>query len=110
MQQVQLFIKDTSGVYQRIDLFKDETISLTQSIQNIKDISKVFTDFTKTFTVPASKDTNKLFKHYYNFDIEGGFDARLKTDGLIKLNGVDFQTGKIRLEGVDLKENKALLL
>ena len=47
MQQVQLFIKDTSGVYQRIDLFKDETISLTQSIQNIKDISKVFTDFTK---------------------------------------------------------------
>ena len=86
MQQVQLFIKDTSGVYQRIDLFKDETISLTQSIQNIKDISKVFTDFTKTFTVPASKDTNKLFKHYYNFDIEGGFDARLKTDGLIKLN------------------------
>ena len=107
MQQVQLFIKDTSGFYQRIDLFKDETISLTQSIQNIKDISKVFTDFTKTFTVPASKDTNKLFKHYYNFDIEGGFDARLKTDGLIKLNGVDFQTGKIRLEGVDLKENKA---
>ena len=59
-------------VYQRIDLFKDETISLTQSIQNVKDIAKVFTDFTKTFTVPATKDTNKLFKHYYNFDIREG--------------------------------------
>ena len=41
MQQVQLFIKDESSVYQRIELFKDETISLTQSIQNVKDVAKV---------------------------------------------------------------------
>lgn len=106
MQQVQLFIKDADGQYQRIDLFKDETISLTQTLQNVKDIAKVFTDFTKSFSVPASKANNKLFKHYYNFDIVGGFDARLKTDGLIKLNGLDFKTGKIKLEGVDLKDNK----
>jgi hypothetical protein len=106
MQQVQLFIKDQDNVYQRIELFQDETISLTQSIQNVKDISKVFTDFTKTFTIPATKSTNKLFKHYYNFDILGGFDARKKTDGLIKLNGVDFKEGKIKLDGVNLKENK----
>lgn len=101
MQQVQLYI---SG--QQVELFKDETISLTQSIQNVKDIAKVFTDFTKSFSVPASKANNKLFKHYYNFDIVGGFDARVKTSGLIKLNGLDFKTGKIKLEGVDLKDNK----
>lgn len=102
MQQVQLFIGN-----ERVELFKDETISLTQSIQNVKDIAKVFTEFTKTFTIPASKTNNKIFKHYYNFDINDGFDARVKTDGLIKLNGVDFKTGKIKLEGVDLRENKA---
>ncbi len=102
MQQVQLYIED-----QRIELFKDETISLTETIQNVKDIAKVFTDFTKTFSVPATKETNKLFKHYYNFDIVGGFDARVKKSGSIKLNGVDFKKGKIKLEGVDLKNNKA---
>ena len=102
MQQVQLYIED-----QRIELFKDETISLTETIQNVKDIAKVFTDFTKTFSIPATKETNKLFKHYYNFDIEGGFDARTKRSGSIKLNGVDFKKGKIKLEGVDLKDNKA---
>ncbi len=101
MQQVQLFIGN-----ERVELFKDETISLTQSIQNVKDVAKVFTDFTKTFTVPASKTNNKIFKHYYNFDIVGGFDARLKTSGSIKLNGVDFKKGNIKLEGVDLKNNK----
>ena len=107
MQQVQLFIKDQNDTYQRIELFDDETISLTDSIQNVRDVSKVFTDFTKTFTIPAAKNTNKLFKHYYNFDITGGFDARKKTDGLIKLNGIDFKKGKIKLDGVNLKENKA---
>jgi hypothetical protein len=101
MQQVQLYIED-----QRIELFKDETISLTETIQNVKDIAKVFTDFTKTFSIPATKETNKLFKHYYNFDIVGGFDARRKRSGSIKLNGIDFKKGKIKLEGVDLKDNK----
>ena len=101
MQQVQLFIEN-----QRIELFKDEVISLTETIQNVKDITKVFTDFTKTFSIPATKETNKLFKHYYNFDIVGGFDARTKKSGSIKLNGVDFKKGKIKLEGVDLKDNK----
>ena len=59
MQTLQLYIEG-----QRIDLFKDENVSLTQSIKNVKDISKIFTDFSKTFSVPASKENNKVFKHY----------------------------------------------
>ena len=58
MQKLQLYIEGN-----RIDLFKDETVSITQTIQNIKDIAKVFTSFTKTFSVPASSTNNKLFKH-----------------------------------------------
>jgi hypothetical protein len=74
MQKLQLYISDT-----RIDLFKDETVSITQTIKNIRDISKLFTEFTQSFTVPASKTNNKIFKHYYNFDITiGAFDARNK--------------------------------
>jgi hypothetical protein len=102
MREVQLYI---SG--ERIVLFKDEVISITQTIQNIKDPAKIFTDFSKTFTIPANKANNKLFKHYYNFDILNGFDARLKVDAEIKLNHVSFRKGYIKLEGVDLKDNKA---
>ena len=100
MQQLQLFING-----ERLDLFKDETISLTQSIQNVKDISKIFTDFSKTFNVPASKTNNKIFKHYYNYDIIGGFDGRKKKSAKIELNTLPFTDGKIKLEGVDLKNN-----
>lgn len=87
-------------------MFKDESINITQSIQNVKDIAKIFTDFTKTFSVPASKVNNKIFKHYYNFDIINGFDARIKKDANIELNNLPFRNGKIKLEGVDLKNNK----
>jgi len=100
MQQVQLYIEN-----QRVELFDDEIISLTQSIQNIKDPSKIFTGFTKQFNLPATKSTNKLFKHYYNFDITGGYDARVKTSAFIELNHKRFQTGKIRLQGVKMKNN-----
>ena len=50
MRRLQLYIGTD-----RVDLFKDESVSLTQTIQNVKDIAKVFTEFTQTFSVPASK-------------------------------------------------------
>jgi len=109
MQKLQLYIDTTptasNPTYQRIDLFKDETVSFTQTIQNVKDISKIFTEFSKTFSLPASKVNNKLFQHYYNFDIRGGFDARNKVRSKIELNTIPFKEGFIKLEGVDLKNS-----
>ena len=102
MQKLQLYLGTD-----RIDLFGDETVSVTQTIQNVRDISKVFTDFSKTFSVPASPKNNILFKHYYNFDIVGGFDALNKVAGKIELNSLPFKDGFIRLEGVDMRKEKA---
>ena len=89
----------------RVDMFKDETINVTSTIQNVKDISKIFTDFSQSFSLPASKVNNKLFKHYYNSDIEG-FDARVKYDAILEVNHLPFREGKIKLDGVKLKDNK----
>ena len=101
MQNIQLYIEG-----QRVDMFKDESVVITQSIKNVKDIDKIFTDFSRTFSLPASKINNKIFKHYYNFDIVNGFDARIKKSSNIELNNLPFRDGKIKLEGVDLKDNK----
>lgn len=102
MRRLQLYIEN-----QRVDLFKDESVSLTQTIKNVKDLKKVFTEFTQTFSVPASSVNNKIFKHYYNFDISGGFDARIKVDAKLELNDLPFKDGKISLQGVELKNNLA---
>ena len=82
MQTLQLYIDttplNTNPTYQRIDLFKDESVSITQTIQNVRDIAKIFTEFSKTFTLPVSKTNNIVFQHYNNFNIDNGFDARKK--------------------------------
>ena len=103
MSKFQLYINN-----QRVDLFSDETVSLTETIQNIKDVSKVFTDFTKPFSLPASDTNNKIFKHYYRFNLAQGytFDARKKVAARIELNTIPYREGKITLEGVDLEKGK----
>ena len=37
---LQLYIEGT-----RVDLFKDESVNVVQSIQNVRDISKIFVEF-----------------------------------------------------------------
>lgn len=93
--------------YVKMDLFKDESVSISDSIQDVRDISKIFTTFSQQFNLAASATNNKFFKQYQDTDVLNSFDARYKADAIIKLNGVDFRKGKIRLNTVDLKNNKA---
>ncbi len=102
MQKLQLYIQG-----QRVDLFKDESVNFTQTLQNVKDISKIFTEFTKTFALPASKVNNKIFSHYYNANIDSGFDARIKVESKLELNDLPFKEGMLKLDGVKLKNNVA---
>ena len=91
----------------RLDTYKDEDISITLNIQNIKDISKLFVDFTQNFSVPASAANNAAFKHYYNADVSGGFQASLRQDATLFVDKEVFREGTIELLGVNLEQGKA---
>ena len=88
----------------KIDLFRDENIEVNSSVASIEDITKNQTDYSKTFTVPASNANNITFKHYYNATIDNTFDARVKVDGRIMLDGMLFKKGKFRLSKVSVKK------
>ena len=64
MNKVDIYVNDV-----RLDIFQDEEISINLSVQNVQDISKVFTDFTQGFTIPASPRNNEILQHYYNANI-----------------------------------------
>ena len=100
----QIYAKDGSD-FVLLDLFKDEKIELKSSVQDISDISEVFTDFSKDFTIPASKTNNGVFKHYYNNDLDQ-FNANVRIDGIIEINGTPFRKGKIQLESAEVKNNQ----
>lgn len=102
MRTVQIFIND-----QLLDLFDDENIVVTSTIQNINDIAKVFTDFSQQFTVPATKRNNTIFQHYYNNDLDGTFEAKERQPARIDINFTPFRKGKIQLEGAQIVHNQA---
>jgi len=111
MQRIQLYIEDKSTdpiTYPLVDMFDNETVQLTSTIQDVKDIGKVFTDFSMPFTVPASETNNKIFRHFYNYNITGNaFDARKKRKAKIHINYSPFREGKIFLNSVKMRNNKA---
>lgn len=102
MLNVEIYIEG-----QRLDLFKDETISLVDSIQNSREPDKAFTGFTKQFSVPASKNNNRIFKHYYNADVVSTFDGRTYISAEIYLNSLQFKTGQIKLDSIKMQDGKA---
>jgi hypothetical protein len=101
MRKVQLYIEGN-----RIELFNDEQIQVTSSIQNVQDISKTFTDFSQGFTVPASDVNNVFFEHWYNSDIDFTTDNNLRKDAYIEINLSTFRKGKIQLDGATLTNGK----
>ena len=112
MQELILYIKpkvvaanQTTQKFERVDLMEAELITLTQVIQDVKEIDKIFTDFSRTFNLPASKVNNKIFQHWYNDDVIG-FDNHIMSDAIIELNHLPFKIGQIKLESVVMKNNR----
>ncbi|MCP4484686.1 MAG: hypothetical protein GY823_09025 [Flavobacteriaceae bacterium] len=89
---------------QLIDQFNDENVEIVSRVLDVSDITKTQGDYSKTFTVPASKTNNKIFKHWYNASIDSGFDARVKVDGRIDIDGIPFKVGKFLLRSAQIDD------
>ena len=89
--------------YERIELFDDEKINITLNVQNLSDISKTFTDFSQSFTVPGSNVNNQIFEHFYQNDVDGTIDHNLKRPAFIEIDFVPFRQGVISLEKANMK-------
>jgi len=98
--QVAIYIYKDDVRY-RLELFQDENISITSSIQNVNDISKVFTDYSQSFTVPATPNNNKIFAHWYENSIDDGFNANKRYDAEIEINHTPFRKGRIELQSAN---------
>lgn len=88
---------------QRVDLFKDEDISINLTSKNISDISKVFAEFTQGFSVPASPANNAIFSHWYDATVDGLFNANVRVSAYIEVNTLPFKYGVIQLDSCKLK-------
>jgi len=104
-RQLKLYIE---GVI--VDQFQDTQIQLKSSIQNVSDISKVFTELTQSFTVPATPNNNQIFHHFYESDVTSrksvSLDFNIRRKALIEIDTITFKTGKVSMEKANLKNGQ----
>jgi len=88
---------------QQIDLFDDENIVMNLNVKNLSDISKLISDFTQGFHVPASNVNNKIFTYWFNADLDGTFNANLRIEANIEVNSLPYKTGTIQMDSAAMK-------
>jgi hypothetical protein len=90
-------------VAHRVEMFQDEKVSVTSTIQNYSDIGKLFTDYSQSFTVPASPTNNAIFSHWYDNAVDDGYDARIRYSAYIEIETIPFKEGNVQLEKANKK-------
>ena len=93
--------------YERLELFDDEKINITLNVQTLSDLASIRTDFSQSFTVPASIVNNRIFEHFYQNDVDGTIDYNLKRPAYIEIDFIPFRTGVITLEKANTKNGNA---
>lgn len=101
-RQVRVFVEG-----QELDLFSDENIEVTSTIQNIQDISKTFTDFSQSFTIPTSAKNNAIWQYFYENAVTGTINYQERLNGYIEIDMTFFRRGKIQMEKSQLKNGQA---
>ena len=98
--ELYIYVNDVS---RRVEMFQDEKVSVTSTIQNYSDIGKLFTDYSQSFTIPASQINNSIFSHWYDNAVDGGYDARIRYNAYIEIDTIPFRDGNVQLEKANKK-------
>lgn len=90
------------------DIYEEEDIPLTLSIDNFKNAIEQTQSYSKDFDLPATKRNNKIFTHIFDVQktIENVFDFNpyVKTKAILKQNGLLIFEGSLRL--ISIKDNE----
>ncbi len=113
MNYVQLYVIE-GNTHSQVELFDFEGIELVQQIQDVKNLSTVFSDFTKSFLVPASNQNNIIFKHFYNTNVGRQtrsednlyYDINKRKDAQLHLNHIFFREGRLELESCEMRNGE----
>ena len=91
------------------DLYEDEDIPLTLSIEDFKNVAENVQSYSKDFNLPATKRNNKIFTHLFEVTktIDTfSFNPYLKTECILKQNGYNIFKGYLRIIDIVNKEGE----
>jgi hypothetical protein len=92
----------------QLDLFQDETITISDNITGLFDVGTLPTDFSRNITLPGSKINNQFFEQYYDISVENPFlfSTSNKVDAYFDFDGLYLASGYLQLNKVNVVANK----
>ena len=98
-----------SGTYEGqviCDLYEDEDLPLTLSIDNFKNVAEKVQSYSKSFTLPATKRNNQIFTNLFEVTMVQdvfSFNPYIQTNCVLKQNGFILFQGYLRLINIEDK-------
>ena len=102
--EAQLWVKNENGIYEQLDLFDDENISLTQKLKDSTEVGKAYSTFSKTFKIPSSPVNDRLVRYYAETDLERTSEPMIEAKQYI--NQTLFKRGYIVIEDAKQSFNR----
>lgn len=90
-----------------LDLFPDEQITLVRKASNYKDLGKVFSDYTQSFTIPATANNNRILRHYCDMTVLNGYGQSEPIEGFVEVDTLPVRSGSFIIEGCTLQDGVA---
>ena len=80
-----------------LDLFEDETIPITFTVNDIRDVSSKNTSYSKDFDLPATKKNNRYFNHIYEITADTTFNPYRRARAILNQQGTTIFEGFLQL-------------
>jgi hypothetical protein len=88
-----------------IDLTEDIDVPLNYAVGDVKDPSKRDGAFSRTVTIPATKNNSKFFNHVYEISAECLFNVNKKVRASIVNDGIEQFNGFCKLDKINRIQN-----
>ena len=94
-----------------LDLYEDEDLPLTLSVDDFKNVAEQVQSYSKAFNLPATKRNNRIFNHIFEITREVGINSLLfnpykKTKCVLKQDGFILFEGYLRMLNITDKEGE----
>jgi len=92
----------------QLDLFRDETIKVSNNVTGLFDVDILPAEFSRTITVPGTKVNNAFFEHVYDISVNDPylFETNTKVPAYFDFGGIYLVQGYLQLLKVNVYENK----
>jgi hypothetical protein len=105
------YTRSLSGQGLTVDLYDDVSIPINYTILDVREPEKRKTNWSKTITIPGTKNNNRIFDHIYELGSDGwvtigntsvyeGFNPNLRLECILQSEGLQVLKGNLQLKRI----------